>query len=126
MKHLRRFQRHGDPLITFQPARDLSRAERFWSKVNRVEDPDECWEWIPKARHKFGYGIFMDRPYGTKKAHRVAWELTNGEIPNGLMVLHTCDNPPCCNPNHLFLGTAQDNSLDMMSKGRGRGQFSRV
>jgi hypothetical protein len=88
---------------------------RFWSRVQQ-DAPDACWEW-EGARHPFGYGSlsfqgrFVD-------AHRVAWELTNGPIPPGLHVLHRCDNPPCCNPAHLFLGTARDNSRDMCQKGR--------
>jgi len=52
-------------------------------------------------------------------AHRVAWKLAYGEIPEGLHVLHHCDNPPCCNPKHLFIGTPKDNAQDRASKGRG-------
>jgi predicted HTH domain antitoxin len=52
------------------------------------------------------------------RAHKVAWILTNGPIPNGLMVCHKCDNPPCCNPNHLFLGTQTENMQDALAKGR--------
>ncbi len=123
MKHLRRYQRHGDPQKTLQPSRDLSREDRFWSKVDKNGGFNTCWEWT-KARHEFGYGKFYDGKYRrNRKAHRVAWELAFGPIPDGLFVLHSCDNPPCCNPAHLFLGTLANNSQDMISKGRGKGQF---
>ncbi|MGH7024521.1 MAG: HNH endonuclease signature motif containing protein [Caulobacteraceae bacterium] len=54
----------------------------------------------------------------TRYAHRLAWELANGPIPDGLLILHKCDNPVCCNPDHLFLGTAADNHADCAAKGR--------
>ena len=87
--------------------------ERFWSKVDKSGD---CWEWLA-GKNKKGYGQFhiSRKQLG---AHRVSWELTNSEIPEGLCVLHRCDNPGCVNPDHLFLGTAQDNSDDKISKGR--------
>jgi len=92
--------------------------ERFWSKVQRTED---CWPWKASTDGR-GYGHFM-LPTGTSqgrlvKAHRFAWELTFGSIPNGLCVLHRCDNPSCVRPDHLFLGTLGDNARDMVAKGR--------
>lgn len=98
----------------------LSFAERvalFWSHVQKS---DGCWEWQGRRTSR-GYGRTTGRLLGgprTARAHRVAWELTNGPIPGGLGVLHRCDNPPCCNPDHLFLGTAADNAADMVAKGR--------
>lgn len=92
-------------------------AERFWSKVD-VRGPDECWEWLG-ARSGKRYGGFWDGAR-VQRAHRVAWELTNGPIPDGMSVLHRCDNPPCCNPADLFLGTQTDNMRDAEQKGRGR------
>jgi len=89
--------------------------ERFWEKVN-VRGPDECWEWQASCRAK-GYGQFYLRGK-PEKAHRVAWELTHGPIPNNLCVLHQCDNPSCVNPDHLFLGTVLDNNRDMLEKDR--------
>jgi hypothetical protein len=94
-------------------------AERFWGRVERA-DPDSCWEWT-RARFRSGYGALRNlETKQTVYAHRVAWELTNGAIEKGLCVLHRCDNRPCCNPNHLFLGTDADNVRDMDAKGRRR------
>ena len=84
---------------------------RFWSQVAKGK-PDQCWEW-QGFRTPEGYGM-----YSRRGVHRIAYELANGKIPDGLWVLHRCDNPACCNPAHLFLGTCQDNVADMMRKGR--------
>jgi hypothetical protein len=89
--------------------------DRFWSKV-AVAGPDECWEW-QRMRQRQGYGMYSVSGK-MKYAHRVAWEFMHGPISDGLHVLHKCDNPPCCNPNHLFLGTHTDNMRDMFAKGR--------
>lgn len=75
-----------------------------------------CWVW-PYASDKKGYG--MKRENGTLTyVHRISWRLFNGPVPHGKFVCHKCDNPPCCNPNHLFVGTRIDNQNDMRSKGR--------
>lgn len=91
----------------------------FWSKVCVSIRRDRCWEWIGSLNQD-GYGQVRvnKRLIG---AHRVAWELTHGAIPDGLKVLHNCpagDNPSCVNPAHLFLGTQQENITDMVNKGR--------
>lgn len=71
-----------------------------------------------------GYGLgYRSRRTGTEYTHQTAYRLAKGIIPEGMCVLHRCDNPPCCNPNHLFLGTKRDNSVDMARKGRVRNQF---
>ena len=82
----------------------------------KVVKSEGCWSW-GGSRDKYGYGIlgFNNK---TLKAHRVSWQIHKGEIINGLFVLHTCDNRICTNPEHLFLGTAKDNLLDMIKKGR--------
>lgn len=78
----------------------------------------DCIEWTG-AKAGNGYGtVWMAGRMAY--AHRVAWEKENGPIPSGMCVLHLCDNPPCTNPAHLFLGTQRDNVADMLSKGRGR------
>jgi hypothetical protein len=92
--------------------------ERFWLKVNKSgpvvrDDLGPCWVWTGRTRNT-GYGGF-GRSW---LAHRFAWELTNAPIADGLCVLHRCDNPPCVNPAHLFLGTQADNNRDCGAKGR--------
>lgn len=93
-----------------------SLRERFESYVDRSGGPEACHPW--KGHRGVGdYGTFR---VGKKKqkAHRVAWALTHGPIPEGKFVCHRCDNPPCCNDAHLFLGTAADNMTDKTRKGR--------
>lgn len=78
--------------------------------------PEGCIEWR-YSRDVKGYGIFNSHGR-SMKAHRRAWELAFGKIPEGMCVLHKCDNPPCCNIEHLFLGTKKDNAHDAIRKGR--------
>lgn len=103
----------------------LTVDQRFWAKV-RIGKPDECWPWqgarLPARDGRLPYGTFdmgsgrADRQCTT--AHRVAWILTSGPIPDGLLVCHHCDNPPCCNPAHLFLGDQSANMQDCVAKDR--------
>lgn len=93
---------------------------RFWSKVGFTANPNKCWEW-QAYRNPRGYGSFgLTKTVGSHAilAHRAAWELTYGEIPDGLFICHHCDNRACCNPSHLFISTNQDNVNDMVNKGR--------
>lgn len=100
-------------------------SERFWRHVDKS---GECWIWTGAHQpfgkaHGAGYGNMNLGSGRYAPTHRVSWELHNGPIPNGLWVLHRCDNPKCVRPEHLFLGTQRDNARDMMKKRRGRGQF---
>lgn len=88
---------------------------RFLQKLRKA---GSCWEWIGR-RSRQGYGMFWDGST-MALAHRAAYWLFCNEIPSKLNVLHRCDNPPCCNPMHLFVGTQQDNMDDMKAKGRSR------
>jgi len=89
---------------------------RFWSKVDKSGGENACWNWTASV-NKYGYGKIRGATKMTV-SHRAAYELTYGEISGDLWVLHSCDNPKCCNPKHLFLGTHQDNEVDKVSKGR--------
>lgn len=90
--------------------------ERFWSKVANYGKPDTCWEW-QGSRLAAGYGKTHYK--GNRwLTHRLAWTLAYGQIAAGLFVCHSCDNPSCCNPTHLWLGTCADNLYDMALKGR--------
>lgn len=100
-----------------QPFTAAQRLETFYLRIEKM--PTGCWEWRGALDRK-GYGnwTWRDVSSSPRRAHRCAWELLRGPIPGGLHVLHRCDNPPCCNPDHLFLGTISDNAKDSVAKGR--------
>jgi HNH endonuclease len=93
-------------------------AERFWSKVNK-SGVDDCWNWISSVKDKDGYGRMKIRPKHYR-AHRLAYALNKNiaieEVK--LNILHSCDNPSCCNPKHLREGTEKENTKDMIDRGR--------
>jgi hypothetical protein len=96
------------------------KAVAFWRRAGRVPGAG-CWEWQGGRKGRGEYGtveIYLNGKRVRVFAHRVAWGLTHGPIAEGLCVLHHCDNPPCVRPDHLFLGTPQDNADDMVAKGR--------
>lgn len=89
--------------------------KRFWKKVDKVNSLNGCWLWTASVSNHYGrFSIGKQTAY----AHRFSYELANGAIPAGFYVCHTCDNPLCVNPAHLFLGTHQDNMDDRNNKGR--------
>lgn len=94
------------------------RIMRFWSKVD-IRTPEECWNWQAGLNGN-GYGSFKLASYQTVTASRLALIINKRVEPAGMLVLHHCDNPPCCNPAHLYFGTNQQNMDDMSERGRGR------
>ena len=91
---------------------------RFWEKVCKYKEENACWGWLAD-KNVHGYGTF-DLNGKSMLAHRVSWILTYGDFPRELCILHHCDNAACVRPNHLFIGTRQDNSDDMFKKHRER------
>lgn len=100
-------------------AHETDQAEKFWQKVNKTES---CWLW-KGCVNTTGYGMVNWAGKKNIVAHRLVWKLTNGQIPDGLQVLHRCDITRCVNPQHLFLGTIQDNAADRVAKGRTRHRY---
>lgn len=110
--------RRGDPLRFVNGHQNgalRTLEEAFWGHVT-PGDPNECWEW-KGATDQRGYGLFgsKGRSY---RAHRLSYEIHHGPLAPGMLACHTCDNPRCCNPDHLFQGTIKDNNLDKVRKGR--------
>jgi hypothetical protein len=105
--------------MSFTKRRPLD--DRFWEKVDRRE-PGECWPWLA-CTNALGYGsIFVEKVDGVARsmlAHRVSYELQYGPLPDGLIVLHSCDTPGCVNPAHLRAGTNADNAADREQRRRG-------
>lgn len=96
----------------------VTNVEAFWSRVDMTEE-DDCWSWMGSKTDR-GYGVYAPLPGVLLRTHRVAYALHNSGIDDAMMVCHRCDNPICCNPKHLFLGTNSDNVRDMVAKGRNK------
>lgn len=120
--HLKFFSRHGE----IGERRIRSLEDRLWARVDKSHGQGpggDCWEWRGYV-HPTGYGqLSVDAKGKNINSNRAAYMVSKGEIPDGMWVLHTCDNRLCCNPDHLWLGTPKDNTQDMIAKGRRRKAF---
>jgi len=125
-RELRGNRRHKHVFCSHECSRrKIPPVERFWPRVNKngpVIRPElgQCWEFKGAEYGGWGHKQFYDGTRNTG-AHRVSWVFAHGPIPDGLLVCHKCDNPPCVNPAHLFLGTVGDNTRDARDKGRLKG-----
>lgn len=119
-KHWRRNKRFGSPVMVNRTSgffRGMSAEQRFFAQVIKQNG---CWAWS-SSKDKDGYGIFCGEVLGVvyKRAHRFSWAFHNQQkIPDGMLVCHSCDNPECCNPEHLRIGTPTENQREKWSKGR--------
>lgn len=112
------------PIKTSRYKQSKTSFEYLMQRVSTdIEQEDPCWIFTG-GKDKDGYGqchkAKTARQLGVTRAHQMSYKTFNGDIPDGMWVLHKCDNPSCCNPNHLFLGTAKENNEDMWRKGRWR------
>jgi hypothetical protein len=116
-KHRGRMRRHGDPTVV-KKLWHATRAERLAAYTDRSGGPDACWPWT-NARSESGYGVITARGGGTAIASRAAYEEAHGVILDpSTVVMHLCNNPPCCNPAHLRAGTMAENQRYMAQSGR--------
>lgn len=118
-KHYVRVKKYGSPYAKKKDHSTLK--ERFWRFVTKSSE-SECWEWQgQKLSNGYGRISLGAKSLGSDGAHRISWKMhNNAEIPNGMVVMHSCDNPSCVNPNHLSIGTYKENTADMIAKGRKR------
>lgn len=107
--------------VLADPEKKKSLGSRFWDKVDR-RDENECWPWIAKASHVFGYGVINSGRGNTYCSHVVSFAIHNGYVSDKKWVLHSCDNPKCCNPKHLRMGTREENANDARERGRLKGR----
>lgn len=118
MHHLR-WWKYGSPHTRRIVILHGTLKERLYGRIEKAESG--CWLWTGSKLKRKGREYGQIRVNGkTSKAHAVSYKIHKGEIPKGLWVLHSCDNPSCVNPEHLWLGTAKDNTADMYEKGRAR------
>lgn len=115
--HYQHWWRYGTPHVLAAPTAETY-IERFWNYVDKSAGEDACWPWTA-ARDKSGYGRYgIRRENKVVFAHRFALELSIGEIPDGLIACHRCNNPPCCNVKHLYAGTVKQNHDDYVATGK--------
>jgi HNH endonuclease len=108
----------GDPLVHSELYLACRAVAKLWTLLRSpaAYEPGECWEWPGKARGPTGH--VPSRRNGGAAAHRAAWVEAYGPVPDGLWVLHKCDNPPCCRPSHLYLGDRSQNVRDAYERGQ--------